>query len=73
MPDRERPTRPVVAPPRPKSTYSPDASNCVYIAGPALGRILLRESDAPDTVLTTTVSGLRALIHSLKGDQKLLT
>ena len=49
-----------------KSTYSPHASNCVYVAAPAPNTIHLRESDAPDTILTTTAEGLRHLIHTLK-------
>jgi hypothetical protein len=50
-----------------KSTYSPDASNCVYVAAPTPGTIHLRESDEPDVVLATTTPGLRALICGLKG------
>ncbi|MFF3503170.1 DUF397 domain-containing protein [Streptomyces sp. NPDC003247] len=52
-----------------KSTYSGDGSNCLYVAATPTGTAYLRESDTPDTVLTTTVSGLRALIHGVKGDQ----
>ncbi|WP_427922117.1 DUF397 domain-containing protein [Streptomyces sp. cg40] len=49
-----------------KSTYSPDASNCVYITTPAPNTIRLRESDTPDTILTTTTEGLRHLIRALQ-------
>nr|WSY54515.1 DUF397 domain-containing protein [Streptomyces sp. NBC_00886] len=49
-----------------KSTYSPDASNCVYVAAPDPNTIRLRESDTPDTILTTTADGLRHLIDTLK-------
>ncbi|MBK3565854.1 MULTISPECIES: DUF397 domain-containing protein [unclassified Streptomyces] len=49
-----------------KSTYSPDASNCVYIAAAPADVIRLRESDAPNTILTTTPAGLRHLIDTLK-------
>jgi hypothetical protein len=49
-----------------KSTYSPDASNCVYIAAAPAKGIRLRESDTPDTILTTTAEGLRHLIDTLK-------
>lgn len=37
-----------------KSTYSGDASNCVNLATAPTGHILLRESDTPTTILTTT-------------------
>lgn len=52
-----------------KSTYSPDGSNCVYIAATPDGTIRLRESDAPDTTLTTTPAPLHALIRTLKATQ----
>ena len=52
-----------------KSTYSPDASNCVYIAAAPAGVIRLRESDAPDTIVTATTDGLRHLIDTLKSAQ----
>ncbi|WP_328838876.1 DUF397 domain-containing protein [Streptomyces europaeiscabiei] len=50
-----------------KSTYSGDASNCVNLAAAPTGRILLRESDTPTTILTTTHAPLRSLIQTLKG------
>ncbi|MFI6626279.1 DUF397 domain-containing protein [Streptomyces sp. NPDC050528] len=53
-----------------KSTYSPDASNCVYVAQGPAGAIRLRESDTPDTILTTTTDGLRRLIDALKSAQR---
>ncbi len=49
-----------------KSTYSGDGSNCVYIADGPANAIHLRESDAPDTILTTTTERLRHLIRALK-------
>ncbi|WOX10042.1 DUF397 domain-containing protein [Streptomyces sp. N50] len=49
-----------------KSTYSPDASNCVYIAAAPAKAIRLRESDTPSTILTTTTDVLRHLIRTLK-------
>ncbi|MEV6614542.1 DUF397 domain-containing protein [Streptomyces sp. NPDC051051] len=49
-----------------KSSYSGDSSNCLYVAATPTGTVHLRESDAPDTVLTTTGPGLRALISGLK-------
>lgn len=49
-----------------KSTYSPDGSNCVYIAAAPDNTIHLRESDDPDITLTTTPDRLHALIRTLK-------
>lgn len=49
-----------------KSTYSGDASNCVNVAASAPDTIHLRESDAPEVILTTTTDRLRHLIHTLK-------
>ncbi|GGN53147.1 hypothetical protein GCM10011579_010960 [Streptomyces albiflavescens] len=49
-----------------KSTYSPDASNCVYVAATPTGTIHLRESDEPDVILTTTRARLHELIRTLK-------
>ena len=50
-----------------KSTSCGDASNCVNLAAAPTGRILLRESDTPTTILTTTHAPLRSLIQTLKG------
>ncbi|USQ83569.1 DUF397 domain-containing protein [Streptomyces phaeoluteigriseus] len=49
-----------------KSTYSAEAANCVHVAASPTGTVHLRESDDPDAILTTTTSGLRALISRLK-------
>ncbi|WP_221357400.1 DUF397 domain-containing protein [Streptomyces beigongshangae] len=49
-----------------KSTYSGDSSNCVYVSAAPSGRVHLRESDDPDTVLATTRPGLHDLIRTLK-------
>lgn len=49
-----------------KSTYSGDASNCVNVAASTPDTIHLRESDTPNTILTTTPDGLRHLINTLK-------
>ncbi|MFE9646951.1 DUF397 domain-containing protein [Streptomyces sp. NPDC006365] len=50
-----------------KSTYSQEASACLYVATTApAGTILLRESDTPDTVLTTGPRQLHALITALR-------
>lgn len=54
-----------------KSSYSGDSSNCVYVAATPTGTVHLRESAAPDTVLTTTGPGLHALISGLKNQQGL--
>lgn len=48
-----------------KSTYSEEASSCVYLATTPAGTILLRESDTPETILTTGSSQLAALISTL--------
>jgi Domain of unknown function (DUF397) len=49
-----------------KSTYSPDGSNCVYVAADLTGTVYLRESDAPDAILTTSPEALRDLTRALK-------
>ncbi|MGP4045533.1 DUF397 domain-containing protein [Streptomyces sp. 2A115] len=49
-----------------KSTYSPDASNCVYVAATPTGAIHLRESDDPEITLSTTRAPMSALIRTLK-------
>ena len=53
-------------PPWQKSTYCGDASNCVNLANSPTAHILLRESDTPTTILTTTRLPLRSLIQTLK-------
>ncbi|MGY4740076.1 DUF397 domain-containing protein [Streptomyces sp. ATMOS53] len=45
-----------------KSTYSEEASSCVYLATTPTGTILLRESDEPHRILTTDTRPLAALI-----------
>ncbi|WP_328669249.1 DUF397 domain-containing protein [Streptomyces sp. NBC_00328] len=49
-----------------KSTYSGDSSNCVYVAATPTGTVHLRESDEPETVLTTVPAALKSLIRTLK-------
>ncbi|MET7655883.1 MULTISPECIES: DUF397 domain-containing protein [unclassified Streptomyces] len=49
-----------------KSTYSQEASACVYLAATPAGTILLRESDEPGTVVTTGPRQLDALITALR-------
>jgi hypothetical protein len=49
-----------------KSTFSPDGSDCVYLATAPDGTILLHESDAPETILTTGPRQLNTLIATLR-------
>ncbi|MFE6159139.1 DUF397 domain-containing protein [Streptomyces sp. NPDC056486] len=52
-----------------KSSYSSEASSCVYIApGPTPTSIRLRESDTPEEILTTARPQLAALIAAIKAD-----
>jgi hypothetical protein len=51
-----------------KSTYSPDGSNCVYLTTDPTGTLHLRESDTPETVLTTSPAALHTLIRALKSN-----
>ncbi|WP_328669523.1 DUF397 domain-containing protein [Streptomyces sp. NBC_00328] len=52
-----------------KSTHSQEASSCVYLATTPTGTILLRESDAPEAILTTGPRQLAALITALRPDR----
>lgn len=54
-----------------KSTHSQEASACVYVATTPAGTILLRESDAPETILTTGQRQLSALITTLRAPSPL--
>ncbi|WP_413801328.1 DUF397 domain-containing protein [Streptomyces iranensis] len=49
-----------------KSSYSAQGANCLYVSAPDGATIRLRESDEPDTILTTTPTTLSALIRSAK-------
>ncbi|MEX2983729.1 DUF397 domain-containing protein [Streptomyces sp. C36] len=50
-----------------KSTFSSETQgDCLELAKPP-GRILLRESDTPDTVITTSPAALRALLATATG------
>jgi Lhr-like helicase len=51
-----------------KSSYSGEAANCINVAAATDASIRLRESDAPDTIITTTPESLKALIHSTKAN-----
>ncbi|OAH09628.1 DUF397 domain-containing protein [Streptomyces jeddahensis] len=52
-----------------KSSFSDggDAPNCIELAA-TQGALWLRESDEPGTVVTTTATGLAALIRHLRMD-----
>ncbi|GAA3973633.1 DUF397 domain-containing protein [Streptomyces plumbiresistens] len=52
-----------------KSTYSEEGSACVYLAATPAGTILLRESDEPETIITTGPRQLRALIAGLRPER----
>jgi hypothetical protein len=52
-----------------KSSYSPEASSCVYVAATGPGAVKIRESDEPDVIITTTSARLRALIRAVKAGE----
>ncbi|ADI09138.1 hypothetical protein SBI_06018 [Streptomyces bingchenggensis BCW-1] len=52
-----------------KSSYCQAASNCLNVASDADGTIRLRESEAPDTVLTTTPARLGDFIRAAKAGE----
>ncbi|MBU3868094.1 DUF397 domain-containing protein [Streptomyces sp. 4503] len=49
-----------------KSSYSSTGNACLYVSAPDNATIRLRESDEPETILTTTPTTLRDLIRSAK-------
>ncbi|MFG2030635.1 DUF397 domain-containing protein [Streptomyces sp. NPDC048825] len=49
-----------------KSSYSSEASSCVYLATAPDTTLRLRESDEPDLVLHTSHAALAALIAAVK-------
>ncbi|MCQ8195276.1 DUF397 domain-containing protein [Streptomyces rugosispiralis] len=49
-----------------KSSYSSTGNACLYVSAPGNATIRLRESDEPETILTTTPTALDALIRSAK-------
>ncbi|MFF4524932.1 DUF397 domain-containing protein [Streptomyces bluensis] len=51
-----------------KSSYSQEASACVYLATAPDTTLRLRESDEPDVVLHTSPAALAALIATVKQD-----
>ncbi|AEM81292.1 DUF397 domain-containing protein [Streptomyces violaceusniger] len=52
-----------------KSSYSSQGANCLYVSASDNATIRLRESDEPNTILTTTPTALSALIRSAKAGQ----
>ncbi|MEU7185566.1 DUF397 domain-containing protein [Streptomyces sp. NPDC039022] len=50
-----------------KSSYSNAAVNCVNVAAAPDGTVRLRESDAPQVILSTTRSGMAAFLTAIKG------
>ncbi|MEV2249666.1 DUF397 domain-containing protein [Streptomyces sp. NPDC050147] len=51
-----------------KSSYSSEASSCVYIAPGPQNTIHLRESDTPEEILTTARPQLAHLIAAIKAN-----
>jgi len=49
-----------------KSSYSGNAANCIHVAAADDGTIKMRESDDPNTILTTTPENLAAFIRGAK-------
>lgn len=52
-----------------KSSYSVEGSNCLYVAAREHRTIMLRESEQPETVLSTNRTRLRAFIRAAKAGQ----
>ncbi|WP_031517751.1 DUF397 domain-containing protein [Streptomyces sp. NRRL F-5123] len=49
-----------------KSTYSNDSGDCVEVAATAGGTVLIRESDDPGVVLSTTPGALARFLQAIK-------
>ncbi|MEU1373165.1 DUF397 domain-containing protein [Streptomyces triculaminicus] len=49
-----------------KSSYSAQGDACLYLADAPAGTVHLRESDAPDVIVTTTPARLLPLISAIK-------
>ncbi|MFI0901187.1 DUF397 domain-containing protein [Streptomyces sp. NPDC020983] len=49
-----------------KSTYSNDSGDCVEVAVSAGGAVLIRESDEPGVVLSTTPGALARFLQAIK-------
>ncbi|MCQ8836520.1 DUF397 domain-containing protein [Streptomyces malaysiensis] len=52
-----------------KSSFSGEGNACLYVSALDNATIRLRESDQPNTVLTTNPAALSALIRSAKKGQ----
>ncbi|KRV51262.1 hypothetical protein AQ490_00370 [Wenjunlia vitaminophila] len=52
-----------------KSSFSQQASSCLYLAAAPDGTVKLRESDNPDVILTTAPATLGALIRGIKAGE----
>ncbi|MFE7116398.1 DUF397 domain-containing protein [Streptomyces sp. NPDC057654] len=52
-----------------KSSYSTEGANCVNVAAAPDGTIRLRESDAPDAVLSIASGALREFFAVIKSDR----
>ncbi|TJZ52911.1 DUF397 domain-containing protein [Streptomyces piniterrae] len=52
-----------------KSSFSPDGSNCLYLAASASGGVLIRESDDPrQAIAATSSAALAALLRGIRAD-----
>ncbi|UQI43743.1 DUF397 domain-containing protein [Streptomyces sp. HU2014] len=51
-----------------RSSYCEAGSTCIHVATAATGTIHFRESETPETILTTTPDKLRPLISRIKSD-----
>ena len=49
-----------------KSTYSQEGGECVELSATDRGAVLIRESDDPGVVLTTTPRALARFLQSIK-------
>ncbi|MBV6695894.1 DUF397 domain-containing protein [Kitasatospora aureofaciens] len=52
-----------------KSSYSSESVNCIYLAAARDGSIKIRESDDPDTIITTTPDKLHAFLCGVKAGE----
>jgi hypothetical protein len=49
-----------------KSSYSPNAANCVYVRNDRDGTLRLRESDVPEVTLEATPTTFGAFVRAAK-------
>ncbi|MFD4657448.1 DUF397 domain-containing protein [Kitasatospora sp. NPDC058444] len=52
-----------------KSSFSGDTANCIYVSAVADTVVRIRESDSPDTILTTTPDALRAFLCGVRAGE----